>query len=252
MALAQVLTVLAYKQASPSKLSPFNYSVVVFSALIGWVVWQEVPNLLTWVGVLLVAAGGILSTHGTPGGTRTWTFTSNIRAERRSPDLPLVRGAAARGRSFMIASIATPGGRAASHGGMHGRRARARGAAQGYLATDPVPVPAVRGRVPRPRERRLRCPADERRLGFNAAVYGFGAGIFFVGYFLFEIPSNLILQRVGARFWIARIMVSWGIVAVAMALVRDERTFYFLRFLLGVAEAGFFRASSLPDLLVSH
>jgi MFS transporter, ACS family, tartrate transporter len=77
-------------------------------------------------------------------------------------------------------------------------------------------------------------------LGFNAAVYGFGAGIFFVGYFLFEIPSNLILQRVGARYWIARIMVSWGIVAVAMALVRDERTFYFLRFLLGVAEAGFF------------
>src|SRR3954470_14757700 len=77
-------------------------------------------------------------------------------------------------------------------------------------------------------------------LGFNAAVYGFGAGIFFLGYFLFEIPSNLILQRVGARYWIARIMVSWGIVAVAMALVRDERTFYFLRFLLGVAEAGFF------------
>jgi MFS transporter, ACS family, tartrate transporter len=77
-------------------------------------------------------------------------------------------------------------------------------------------------------------------LGFNAAVYGFGAGIFFIGYFLFEIPSNLILQRVGARYWIARIMVSWGIVAVAMALVRDERMFYFLRFLLGVAEAGFF------------
>jgi drug/metabolite transporter (DMT)-like permease len=63
MALAQVLTVLAYKQASPSRLSPFNYSVVIFSALIGWVVWQEVPNLLTVVGVLLVAAGGILSTQ---------------------------------------------------------------------------------------------------------------------------------------------------------------------------------------------
>ncbi|SRR5579884_171722 len=77
-------------------------------------------------------------------------------------------------------------------------------------------------------------------LGFNAAVYGLGAGIFFVGYFLFEIPSNLILQRVGARFWIARIMISWGLVAIAMALVRNEPTFYGLRFLLGVAEAGFF------------
>jgi drug/metabolite transporter (DMT)-like permease len=63
MALAQVLTVLAYKQASPSRLAPFNYSVVVFSALIGWIVWSEVPNALTILGVLLVAAGGILSTQ---------------------------------------------------------------------------------------------------------------------------------------------------------------------------------------------
>jgi ACS family tartrate transporter-like MFS transporter len=77
-------------------------------------------------------------------------------------------------------------------------------------------------------------------LGFNAATYGLGAGIFFLGYFLFEIPSNLILQRVGARFWIARIMVTWGLVAIAMALVQNEPTFYLLRFLLGVAEAGFF------------
>src|SRR4051812_34061952 len=77
-------------------------------------------------------------------------------------------------------------------------------------------------------------------LGFSAAVYGLGAGIFFIGYFIFEIPSNLILERVGARFWIARIMVTWGLVATAMALVRDERTFYALRFLLGIAEAGFF------------
>ena len=63
MAAAQVLTVLAYGQASPSRLAPFNYSVVVFSALIGWVVWAEVPNALTIIGVILVAAGGILSTQ---------------------------------------------------------------------------------------------------------------------------------------------------------------------------------------------
>jgi ACS family tartrate transporter-like MFS transporter len=79
-----------------------------------------------------------------------------------------------------------------------------------------------------------------RDLGFDAAVYGLGAGIFFVGYFLFEVPSNLILARVGARRWIARILFSWGTVSVATTLVRDVPTFYALRFLLGVAEAGFF------------
>jgi ACS family tartrate transporter-like MFS transporter len=77
-------------------------------------------------------------------------------------------------------------------------------------------------------------------LGFSASVYGFGAGIFFVGYCLFEIPSNLILARVGARRWISRIMVSWGIVACAMMLIRGRVSFYALRFLLGAAEAGFF------------
>jgi ACS family tartrate transporter-like MFS transporter len=77
-------------------------------------------------------------------------------------------------------------------------------------------------------------------LGFSAAVYGFGAGIFFVGYFLFEVPSNLILQRVGARLWIARIMITWGLVASAMMFIRDANSFYMVRFLLGVAEAGFF------------
>jgi MFS transporter, ACS family, tartrate transporter len=77
-------------------------------------------------------------------------------------------------------------------------------------------------------------------LGFSPSVYGFGAGIFFVGYILFEVPSNLALQRFGARIWIARIMISWGIVATAMALVHDQSSFYALRFLLGVAEAGFF------------
>jgi ACS family tartrate transporter-like MFS transporter len=77
-------------------------------------------------------------------------------------------------------------------------------------------------------------------LGFGDAVYGFGAGIFFIGYFLFEVPSNLILERVGPRFWIARIMFTWGLISCAMMFVEGEAGFYALRFLLGVAEAGFF------------
>lgn len=77
-------------------------------------------------------------------------------------------------------------------------------------------------------------------LRFSAAAFGFGSGIFFLGYCLFEVPSNFILHRVGARRWIARIMVSWGIIAAAMMLVRTPGQFYLLRFLLGVAEAGFF------------
>jgi len=77
-------------------------------------------------------------------------------------------------------------------------------------------------------------------LGFDDRVYGLGAGIFFLGYFLFEVPSNLVLERVGARLWIARIMVTWGLIASAMMVVRGARSFYLLRFLLGVAEAGFF------------
>jgi MFS transporter, ACS family, tartrate transporter len=70
--------------------------------------------------------------------------------------------------------------------------------------------------------------------------YGFGAGLFFIGYFLFEVPSNLILQRVGARIWIARIMVVWGLVSTAMMFMKSLPMFYALRFLLGAAEAGFF------------
>ena len=77
-------------------------------------------------------------------------------------------------------------------------------------------------------------------LGFSATVYGFGAGIFFIGYTLFEVPSNVLLARVGARRWIARIMISWGLVSSAMMLVSSAPMFYALRFLLGVAEAGFF------------
>ena len=77
-------------------------------------------------------------------------------------------------------------------------------------------------------------------LKFTDTVYGMGAGIFFVGYFLFEVPSNLLLRRVGARMWIARIMISWGIICAAMMFVATPTQFYVLRFLLGVAEAGFF------------
>ena len=77
-------------------------------------------------------------------------------------------------------------------------------------------------------------------LGFTAYIYGWGAGIFFLGYFLFEVPSNVILEKTGARLWIARIMITWGIAAAAMAFVAGPTSFLVLRFLLGVAEAGFF------------
>lgn len=77
-------------------------------------------------------------------------------------------------------------------------------------------------------------------LGFSEAAYGLGAGLFFIGYFLFEVPSNLMLQRVGARTWIARIMITWGLVSGAFMFVTNETTFYVLRFLLGAAEAGFY------------
>src|SRR5688572_1243313 len=72
------------------------------------------------------------------------------------------------------------------------------------------------------------------------AVYGLGAGLLFIGYFLFEVPSNLILQRVGARVWIARIMIVWGLVSMAFMFMKGVPSFYVLRFLLGAAEAGFF------------
>ncbi|USX14330.1 MFS transporter [Oxalobacteraceae bacterium OTU3CAMAD1] len=77
-------------------------------------------------------------------------------------------------------------------------------------------------------------------LRFSDTMYGIGAGIFFVGYFLFEVPSNLLMTRTGARIWIARIMISWGVISSAMMFVDSVATFYVLRFLLGAAEAGFF------------
>ncbi|MFN8058585.1 MAG: MFS transporter [Vicinamibacterales bacterium] len=82
-------------------------------------------------------------------------------------------------------------------------------------------------------------------LGFSAAVYGFGAGIFFIGYALFEVPSNLLLARMGARRWIARIMITWGVLASGMMFVRGPMSFYVVRFLLrGSPKRGSFRASS--------
>lgn len=77
-------------------------------------------------------------------------------------------------------------------------------------------------------------------IGLGASAYGLGAGVFFLSYVAFEIPSNLILARVGARLWIARIMITWGLVSAATMFVRDAHEFYALRFLLGAAEAGFF------------
>jgi len=76
--------------------------------------------------------------------------------------------------------------------------------------------------------------------GISATAYAFGAGLFFVGYAIFEVPSNILLHKVGAKWWLARIMVTWGIVAAAFVFVTGTTSFYILRFLLGVCEAGFF------------
>jgi MFS family permease len=85
---------------------------------------------------------------------------------------------------------------------------------------------------------KLQMQADVPQI--SDAVYGLGAGIFFLGYFIFEVPSNILMEKVGARFWIARIMVSWGIVSCLMIFVNSPWMFYGLRLLLGIAEAGFF------------
>ena len=79
-----------------------------------------------------------------------------------------------------------------------------------------------------------------KELGFSSGVFGFGAGVFFLGYFLCEVPSNVILEKVGARIWIARVMITWGIISGMFAFIKGETSFYILRFLLGAAEAGFF------------
>jgi len=79
-----------------------------------------------------------------------------------------------------------------------------------------------------------------KAIGLSPAAYGLGGGLFFIGYFLFEVPSNLLLYRIGVRVWIARVMITWGIVSACSAFVTGPHSFYALRFLLGVAEAGFF------------
>src|SRR6266446_5105975 len=84
-----------------------------------------------------------------------------------------------------------------------------------------------------------------RELGFSDAVFGFGGGIFFVGYFLLEIPGSVLAEVWSARKWIARIMISWGLVASATGLIHSVQQFYWMRFFLGVAEAGF-----VPGILV--
>ncbi|SAL62873.1 major facilitator transporter [Caballeronia arvi] len=83
------------------------------------------------------------------------------------------------------------------------------------------------------------------QLKFSETVYGLGAGIFFIGYVIFEVPSNIVMHKVGARVWIARIMITWGLISAAMVFVKTPTTFYVMRFLLGVAEAGF-----LPGILL--
>ncbi|MEW6121941.1 MAG: MFS transporter [Pseudomonadota bacterium] len=82
-------------------------------------------------------------------------------------------------------------------------------------------------------------------LGFSPEVYGWGAGIFFIGYFLLEVPSNLVLEKVGARLWICRIMITWGLISAATAFVTGPVSFFIVRFLLGAAEAGF-----LPGMIL--
>src|ERR1700743_3612952 len=77
-------------------------------------------------------------------------------------------------------------------------------------------------------------------IGMSAATFGFAVGMFYWGYFIFEVPSNVILEKIGARIWIARIMITWGIFAGLTAVVKDATMFAVVRFLLGVAEAGFF------------
>src|SRR5690242_14688983 len=79
-----------------------------------------------------------------------------------------------------------------------------------------------------------------RDLGFSATVYGLGGGLFFLSYAALEVPSNMVLAKVGARRWITRIMLTWGVLAMGMAFVREPWQFYTMRFLLGAAEAGFF------------
>ncbi len=86
-------------------------------------------------------------------------------------------------------------------------------------------------------------------LGIDPAVFGLAAGIFFLGYVLFEVPSNVLLHRIGANIWLARIMFTWGVVVIGLAFVNGATGLYIMRFLLGVAEAGFIPGMTLYILL---
>ena len=88
-------------------------------------------------------------------------------------------------------------------------------------------------------------------LGLTPAMFGFAASLFFISYFLVEVPSNLALEKFGARRWIARIMITWGVVTACLAFVVGPYSLYAMRFILGAAEAGFFRRDPVPDLLAS-
>jgi MFS family permease len=80
----------------------------------------------------------------------------------------------------------------------------------------------------------------QQALEMSDSIYGFGSGIFFIGYFLFEVPANMILQRIGARLWLGPIMIAWGVVSTCTLFVQGAKSFYVFRFLLGIVESGFF------------
>ena len=164
--------------------------------------------------------------------THTVTLTSNLRpVVAQEQPAPWSRAAQSR--------LSSPRGGAtgfipfASYGyrRQHNRAAESE--------TDSVSDAAVPGRLYRPREYLGRGVEMNADLGLTTGMYGIAAGLFYVTYVLFEVPSNLILAHVGARRWIARIMVSWGIVAAGMCLVQSAMQLYVMRLLLGAAEAGF-------------
>ncbi len=121
---------------------------------------------------------------------------------------------------------------------VHRRLARSRRHPQDHVAHHAVPVPRLCAVVSGSRQHRLCEAAVHRRPRLSNAAYGLGAGIFFFGYFVFEVPSNLLLKKFGARATIARITMLWGLLSCLMMFVRSETMFYVLRFFLGVAEAG--------------
>ena len=117
---------------------------------------------------------------------------------------------------------------------------RTEGGGEGHPAADPVPVRDLHRGLPRSRERELRAAPARGRPRFSDTIFGLGAGIFSLGYVIFGVPSNLMLERFGARRWLAAIMITWGVLSASMMFIEGAASFYILRFLLGVAEAGFF------------